>query len=262
VGNDERQSEKFMRGVIELLHGVTLEQFDRHGRQRAVDYVFTSPSGGGAVEITTYQDSRAAAWFSKLSSNGVIECASPRGWAVTVELGMKLDHLTLRLPSIVAACDRYQVDHPTRVPATDWDADVQWFVTTGLNLYPSPASSPGTVRVQMPPTIGFPSDEGFDRDLERLLCDTKIANKLRKLRAHSSVTERHLAIGVDLYGSGFDLIDNLLMSRGHVPQYMPPDDIVATHIWLNAGGWDVLTWTRPTGWEWRTLPRPYQRDPA
>lgn len=254
--SDERHSEKFMRKVIELLHGVTLEQFDRDGRQRVVDYVFTSPNADGAVEITTYRDSRAAAWFSKLSNSETIECASARGWTVVIELGMKLDLLKQRLPSIVAACDRHQVDHPARVPTTEWDAEVSWFVSTGINLYPSTASRPGTVRVQMPPTMGFPSDEGLDRDLDRLLSDAKIATKLRKLRDHRDVAERHLAIGVDWYGPGFDLIDNLLMKRGHVPQYVPPDDFAGSHIWLSGGSWDVLTWTRPDGWAWRSLPLP------
>ncbi|WP_099025822.1 hypothetical protein [Mycolicibacterium palauense] len=61
MSNDERNSERYLRALIELLHGVTLEQFDRDGRQRAVDYVFTSPAGvAGAVEMTTYRDGRAA----------------------------------------------------------------------------------------------------------------------------------------------------------------------------------------------------------
>ncbi len=245
-----------MRGVIELLHSVTLEQFDRDGRQGVVDYVFTSPSADGAVEITTYRDSRAAAWFSKLSSGETIECPSPRGWTVVVELRTKLAQLKQRLPSVVAACDRHQVDRPNFVPVTEWDADVQWFVATDLNLYPSTASRPGTVRVQMPPTTGAPNTEGLDRDLDRMLSDAKIATKLRKLRDHPNVTERHLAIGVDWYGPGFDLIDNLLMKRGYVSQYVPPDDFAATHIWLSGGGWDELTWTRANGWVWRSLPRP------
>lgn len=258
----ERQSERYLRKVIELLHGVTLELFDRDGLQNVVDYVFTSPSGGGAVEITTYRDGRAAAWFSKLSDSEVIECASARGWTVVVELRTKLAQLKQRLPSVIAACDRHDVDRPDLVPVSDWDADVQWLLSTGINLYPSPASSPGTVRVQMPPTMGFPSSEGLDRDLDRMLSNTKIATKLHKLREHRDVTERHLAIGVDWYGSGFDLIDNLLMKRGYVPQLAPPDDFAATHIWLSGGGWDVLTWTLPNGWAWRSLPRPEQTDRA
>lgn len=252
----ERPSEMYLRKVIELLHGVTLELVDRDGLQNVVDYIFTSPSGDGAVEITTAQDSRAAAWFSKLNSSEVIECASARGWTVVVELGTKLAQLKQRLPAVIAACDRHQVDRPELVPVTDWDADVQWFITTGINLYPSPASKPGTVRLQMPPTTGFPSSEGLDRDLESLLSDAKIATKLSKLRDHPDVTERHLAIGVDWYGPGFDLIDNLLKNRGYVPQYVPPDDFAATHIWLSGGGYDVLTWTRSSGWVWRSLPRP------
>jgi hypothetical protein len=41
---------KFLARVVELLHGVKLSQYDRDGRQRAVDYVFNSESGNGAVE--------------------------------------------------------------------------------------------------------------------------------------------------------------------------------------------------------------------
>lgn len=258
MSGDERLSERYLRRVIELLHGVTLELFDRDGLQNVVDYVFTSRNGDGAVEITTARDSRAAAWFSKLSDSELIDCASERGWTVVVELGTKLAQLKQRLPAVIAACDRGEVDRPDLLPVTNWDADVQWFITTGMNLYPSTTSKPGTVRVQMPPTFGFPSSEGFDDDIERLLSDAKVATKLSKLRDHPDVAERHLAIGVDWYGPGFDLVDNLLMKRGNVPQYPPPDDFAATHIWLHGGGSDVLIWTRSSGWAWRSLPRPEQ----
>ena len=254
MSGDERPSERFLRGVIELLHGVTLELFDRDGLQNVVDYVFTSPNGDGAVEITTARDSRAAAWFEKLSDGELIDCASERGWTVVVELGTKHAQLKQRLPAVIAACDRRQVDRPDLLPVTDWDADVQWFIATGITLYPSPASKPGKVRVQMPPTFGFPSSEGVDGDIERLITDAKIATKLSKLRDHPEVTERHLAIGVDWYGPGFNLIVNLV-NRDYLPQYAPPDDFAATHIWLNGGGWEVLTWTRSSGWSWRSLPR-------
>lgn len=255
MSGDERQSERYLRRVIELLHGVTLELFDRDGLQNVVDYVFTSPNGDGAVEITTARDGRAAAWFSKLSDSELIDCVSERGWTVVVELGTRLAQLKQRLPAVIAACDRRQVDRPDHLPVTDWDADVQWFITTGIDLYLSPASKPGTVRVQMPPTFGSPSSEGLDGDIERLMLDAKIATKLSKLRDHPDVTERHLAIGVDWYGPGFNLVDNLLGKREYLPQYVPPDDFVATHIWLSGGGWDVLTWTRSREWAWRSLPR-------
>lgn len=262
MSSGERQSERYLREVIGLLHGVTLELFDRDGLQNVVDYVFASPNGGGAVEMTTYRDNRAAAWFSKLSDSEVIDCASERGWTVVVELGTKLAQLKQRLPVVIAACDRRRVDRPDLLPVTDWDADIRWFITTGINLYPSPASKPGTVRVQMPPTMGFPSSKGLDGDIERLLSDAKVATKLSKLRDHPDVAERHLAIGVDWYGPGFNLIDNLLMKRDYLPQYAPPDDFAATHIWLSGGGWDVLNWTRSNGWVWRSLPRPEQGERA
>ena len=245
----------YLRKVIELLHGVTLELFDRDGLQNVVDYTFRSSTGGGAVEVTTYRDRRAAAWFSKLSNCETIACTSPRGWTAVVELETKLDQLEQRLPALVDACDRHEVDRPERLPATEWNADLQWFVSTGINLYPSEGSRPGTVRVQMPPRMGFPSNEGLDRDLDQLLSDSKITRKLRKLRDHPDVTERHLGIGVDWYGPGFDLIDNLLKKRGYVPQHVPPDGFPATHLWLCGGGLDVLTWTRATGWVWQSLPR-------
>jgi hypothetical protein len=117
---DERHSERYLRAVIELLHGVELEQFDRDGRQRAVDYVFASPNGAtGAVEMTTYRDGRAAALQSNLNDDGeTITCESPRGWAVTVELRTRLDRLRTRLPSVIAACDRHGVDDPVVMKRT------------------------------------------------------------------------------------------------------------------------------------------------
>ncbi|MCV7101153.1 hypothetical protein [Mycobacterium palustre] len=253
---DERHSERYLRGVIELLHGVELEQFDRDGRPRAVDYVFTSPDGTtGAVEMTTYRDGRAAALQSKLNRDGkTITCDSPRGWAVTVELGTKLDHLRRRLPPVIAACDRHGVDDPMRLPTSEFGADVQWFVLGELRLSPSPLSAPGTVEVRLPPRVSFPRNENLDHDLDRMLADEGIMSKLAKLRDHQGVSERHLAVGVHLYGSGFDLFDQLLTERGYVPRYALPDDFAATHVWITGGYRPVLTWTRPGGWVWRSLP--------
>jgi hypothetical protein len=217
--------------------------------------VFTSPGGvTGAVEMTTYRDGRAAALQSKLNDDGeTITVDSPRGWAVRVELDTKLDQLRKRLPSVIVACDRHGVDDPMRLPANESGADVQWFVLAGLGLSPSALSAPGTVAVRMPPTAGWPRDENLDHDLDRMLTDAGIASKLRKLRDHHGVTERHLAVGVHLYGPGFDLFDQLLSQRGYVPNYAPPGDFAATHLWITGGYHPVLTWTRPHGWAWRTL---------
>lgn len=254
--SDERQSERYLRAVIELLHGVKLEQFDRDGRQRVVDYVFTKLAGvAGAVEMTTYQDGRAAAWESKMSSAETITCESLRGWAVIVRLDTKHDHLRLRLPSIIAACDRHGVDDPMRLPASESGAYIEWFTAVGLSLSPSTMSAPGTVAVHLPPTVGFPRNENLDRDLGQILSSSGVASKLRKLRDHADVTERHLAVGVHAHGSGFDLFDHLLSNRGYVPQYAPPDGFEATHVWVTAGYHSVLTWTRPGGWAWRAIPR-------
>ena len=262
MSDDERQSERYMRAVIEQLHGVTLTPHDRDGLQRAVDYVFDAGDLQGAVEVTTVTDGRAAAWSAKLDTGQTMSCASPRGWSVTVGLDTRLSELQRRLPAIVAACDRHQVDYPSRVPVTAWDADLLWIFADDSTLHPSPTARPGTIRFGMPPALGFPDAEGLDRDLAQLLSDEKIAAKLRKLRDHAGVDERHLAIGVmDAYRTGFDLLDHLLMGRDHQPRYQPPvDDFPATHLWITGGGYSVLTWTRQGGWAWRTLLTRRQSD--
>jgi hypothetical protein len=257
VGPGERNSELYLKLLVERLHGVSLTQHDRDGRQGAVDYVFTSPTASGAVAMTTIHDGRAAAWGSKLSDGETIECLSPHGWTVVVDLGTRLDHLRRRLPSVVAACDRYGVTTPAQLPvAAHEDIDVRWFDSTGNSLY-TVDGRPGTIRVQMPPVVAFPRTEGLNHDLADLLSSTAIATKLAKLQNHpDDVSERHLAIGVaDIYGSGFDLLDNLKMSRGDVPEYEPPDGFAATHLWVTAGGYSVLAWNRGDGWVWRELPR-------
>jgi hypothetical protein len=83
----------YLKVLIERLHGVSLAQHDRDGRQGAVDYVFRTPSASGAVEMTTVQDGRAAAWGTKLGGGETIACLSPRGWTVVVDLGTRLDQL-------------------------------------------------------------------------------------------------------------------------------------------------------------------------
>jgi hypothetical protein len=254
--SDERNSEVYLRAVIELLHGVELEQFDRDGRQRAVDYVFASPEAvTGAVEMTTYRDGRAAALESKLNADGeTVTVDSPRGWMVSVGLGTRIDQLRKRLPSVIAACDRHGVDDPMRLPISEDGADIQWFAASDIALSPSAMSAPGTVVVGMPPTVGWPRDENLDSDLERMLTGAGIASKLDKLRDHQGVTERHLAVGVHHHGPGFDLFDQLLSPSGYVPQYEPGEGFAATHLWLTAGYRQVLTWTRPDGWAWKPFP--------
>jgi hypothetical protein len=113
--------------------------------------------------------------------------------------------------------------------------------------------------VNMPPVVAFPRTEGLDEDLADLLSSAAIATKLDKLRNHLGVSERHLAIGVsDIYGSGFDLLDNLRMGRRGLPEFEVPHGFGATHLWLTAGGYSVLTWNRADGWIWRELPKPEQ----
>jgi hypothetical protein len=257
VGSGERNSELYLKLLIEQLHGVSLTQHDRDGRQSAVDYVFRSPSASGAVEMTTVQDGRAAAWGSRLGNGETIECLSPRGWTVVVDLSTRLDQLRQRLPSVVAACDCYGVTSPAHLPAAaQEETDVRWFDSTGNSLH-TVDGRPGTIRVQMPPVVAFPQAEGLNEDLAELLSSTPIAAKLAKLHDHpNDVSERHLAIGVaDIYGSGFDLLDNLKMGRRDMPEYEPPDSFAATHLWVTAGGYSVLTWNRADGWVWRELPR-------
>lgn len=253
---DERNSERYLRAVIERLHGVELEPFDRDGRQRAVDYVFTSPEGvRGAVEMTTYRDPRAAALQSKLDDGGeTIAVDSPRGWAVRVALGTRLDQVRRQLPAVIAACDRQGVDDPMRLPADEYGAEVRWFVGSDVGLSPSALTPPGTVAVRLPPTAGWPRDENLDHDLDRMLTDSRVVSKLDKLRDHQGVAERHLAVGVHLYGPGFDLFDQLLSPRDYVPAYALGASVAATHLWITGGYRQVLTWTRPSGWAWRSLP--------
>ncbi|WP_156747964.1 hypothetical protein [Mycobacterium sp. E3198] len=253
----ERNSELYLRLLIEQLHGVSLTQHDRDGLQGAVDYIFMSPSASGAVEMTTVQDRRAAAWGTELDDGETIACPSPRGWTVVVDLGTRLDHLRRRLPAIVAACDCHGVTSSTHLPfAAHDDADIRWFASTNNRLH-AVDGRPGTIRIDMPPVVAFPRTEGLDEDLAALLSSAAIATKLEKLRNHPGVSERHLAIGVpDIYGSGFDLLDNLRMGRRDVPQFQMPDGLPATHVWLTAGGYAVLTWNRTDGWIWRELCKP------
>ncbi|MCV7078462.1 hypothetical protein H7I94_24670 [Mycobacterium szulgai] len=233
---------------------MSLTQHDLDGRQGAVDYVFASPSGSGAVEMTTVQDPRAAAWGSKLDDGGTFECASPQDWTVVVDLRTRLNDLRRRLPAVLAACDRYGVSSPAQLPAAAReDTDVRWFNSTRSRLH-AVDGRPGIIRVQMPAVFAFPRAEGLGEDLADLLSSAAIATKLDKLLSHRGVSERHLAIGVsDIYGSGFDLLDNLRMGRLDVPEYELPGGFAATHLWLTAGGQSVLTWNRADDWAWREL---------
>lgn len=260
---NERRTEQFMSQVVQLLHGVSLVPFDIDGRQRAVDYVFDSGNVRGAVEVTTIQDGRAVEWWTKLGNGEkTIPCASPRGWSVTVTLNARLDVLRRRLPAVVAACDRHNVDQPSRVPWTGRDHDVEWFVSGDNSLRVSAASGPGIIQIQMPATGGFVSTatDAVDSDLDRMMSSEQLRRKLDKLRDHDDVEERHLAIGVDLYGPTH-LVDRLLTQRGSLPNYEPPEGFAATHVWICSGfGQAVLAWDRTDGWNWRALPQPNSSD--
>ncbi|MCF1814182.1 hypothetical protein [Mycobacterium intracellulare] len=260
MGPGERHSELYLKLLVEQLHGVSLIQHDRGGLQGAVDYVFTSPSASGAVEMTTVQDGRAAAWASKLDEldeSVTFDCPSPRGWTVVVDLGTRLDHLQRRLPSVINACDQYGVTSPAQLPVTAHDAaDVRWFASTYNRLHPVDGR-PGTVRVEMPSVFAFPRSDGLGEDLAKLLSSKAITTKLDKLRSHPGVSERHLAVGVsDIYAAGFDLLNDLAIDGRDLPEFEPPGGFGVTHLWFTSGGYLVLTWNRFNGWSWRQLPRP------
>ncbi|MEU1550879.1 hypothetical protein [Nocardia sp. NPDC005745] len=82
----ERSEEKYLRAVLETLHGVELTPYDRCGRTNAVDYVFASLRSSGAVEVTTITDNDAAAWQPKLATpaDQLIPCASARSWSLSI----------------------------------------------------------------------------------------------------------------------------------------------------------------------------------
>lgn len=255
VGSDERHSELYLRLLVEQLHGVKLTQHDCEGRPSAVDYVFVSHGASGAVEMTTVQDSRATAWAEKLGGGEIIECDSPRGWTVVVDLSTRLDQLRMRLPSVVIECDRHGVSFPEHLPvdAREDEPNIGWFLATKSRLFPVESGRKG-IRVQMPAVAAFPKDAGINQDLARLLLSPAIGKKLVKLRKHPDVTERHLAIGVvDVYGPGFDLLSNLKFERCVTPDWVPPESFSATHVWITGGSTDVLAWSRPEGWQWRAL---------
>lgn len=247
-----------MRLVIEQLHEVQLIQYDRDGRQGAVDYVFESDTGGGAVEVTTIQDGDATQWFGLLDGGGTIECDTARAWSLTIDLKSKLKDLKKRLPADIAACDRNGADTPLRIPVEQWDADVRWMRSSQYDLRVTDYGVPGIVRLAMPGIAGVVSggSSDLDREIQDLLTGGRLDSKLAKLRRHPEVAERHLAVGVDFYGSGFGLIDSLLIHRDVVPTYEPPTDLPVTHLWINGGGYAVLTWNRADGWAWRLLGRP------
>ncbi len=252
----ESQSERYLRAVIERLHKVELRRFDRNGRQRAVDYVFSSPAGVlGAVEMTTFRDRLATEMQSRLGQDRTITCGGLRSWSVTVDPGTRIDELRKRLPYVVAACDRYGVDDPVQLPDSGRCLDVQWLLSARIRLSPVALTGPGAgvAFVHLPPRAGFRRLDGFDKDLELLLADSGVVAKVFKLRDHHDVDERHLAIGVEIYGPGFDLIDELISPKHGRPRYAPKEDFRATHLWIAAGFGPVLTWNRSEGWVWKSI---------
>ena len=253
----ESRQEKYMKRVVELLHKVPLTLFDVPGRTGAVDYVFSSSQRGeGAVEVTTIRDEKAAAWELLLDSDAkTIECASSRSWALTVELKTKRAELEKRIPRVVDLLDCYAVDDPLQLPVEEWSEDVLWLLASQNRLRPTGFGPVGTVRVDLPAQVGLVDDEGTDRDLSRVLGTNHMQSKASKLMKHPDINERHLAVGVAMYGPGFTLLNQLMFDPGRPPSWDPRQVLEGvTHIWLSGGTRDVLAWDLSTDWHWRQLP--------
>ncbi|MFT3901324.1 MAG: hypothetical protein QM728_13910 [Gordonia sp. (in: high G+C Gram-positive bacteria)] len=256
----ENSTERFMRFAIECVHEVELELWDTNGRQNAVDYVFTSPNGNGAVEVTSIRNSDAAAWYSVLGESHRIAVPSPRGWSLEVGLHTRRSDLLEYLPGVIRLCDQVGVDRLGALTPSEWTDDVQWVASNTKHLRTAEWVGQGQVFIRLPGVSGMVTvnQDVLDDQVAALLNDPRLEGKLAKLRLHPDVSERHIAVGVDLYGTEFGLVDALLRGRDLLPTYTPPADFCATHIWLNGGGWVVLAWNRDESWRWCELPRDAQ----
>ncbi|WP_280309020.1 hypothetical protein [Nocardia abscessus] len=242
--------------MLERLHDVQLTPFDLGGRQNAVDYVFTSDRGAGAVEMTTIRDGQAAAWQSRLAlhEDQLIRCASTRAWMLSIDLTTQRKTLQARIPPVIELLDGRNLDSLSQLPIEEWTEDVRWLAQSQNNLQPSSYGDSGTVRLWLPAQARIVDDGQIDADLAREFSTPLMQGKAEKLRKHSDVVERHLAIGVAMYGPGFTLLDQLMFSPGHPPRWDPQPVLAGvTHIWLTCGTRDVLAWDVLAGWSWRRL---------
>ncbi|MEU1550878.1 hypothetical protein [Nocardia sp. NPDC005745] len=165
--------------------------------------------------------------------------------------------LEVWIPRINELLDRYGVDFVWQLPAEQVPTEaVRWLISSQNTLRPNDDGEPGTVRLWLPAQTGIMNDEQFDVDVARALTTDRMLTKVEKLRKHPDVAERHLAIGVMMYGPGFTLLDQLLFGPGQPPRWDPRPGLVGvTHIWLTGGAYDVLAWDVAAGWNWRRLPR-------
>ncbi|MFC7756130.1 hypothetical protein [Tsukamurella soli] len=254
----QRDDEQALAEMVGRLHDVALNLHDCDGRQAAVDYVFDGPDGEGAVEVTTVRDPDAAAWSPILHAPGpTLTSRSSIGWLLRLsDSQTKQRVLQQRVPDVIALCESLGVDRVADLPPDARTTDADWLIDHGVDLMAdhSTLSRPGEVRIQQPPVsraVTFDA-EVLDHQVATFLAEERISRKLVKLAAHPGATERHLVVYVDLYGTGHELLDTLLLtSPGVTPTYQPPADFPATHVWLTGNSYSVLTWDHATGWAWR-----------
>ena len=234
MSQDTSYQERLAFAVTGTLLGVTVEPYDRDGRQRAVDAILHYPDGRtAALEVSSTGPDDEAPIEHFLGDRGRSKTIPGVTGTWIVELPRRFHPASMRkVEGALRRCEEREFKLLAELAASDADASQLY----GLGVRAFLTATTGSVAYfVLSPTAGPPSAgvAGFPDEVDTLLSTERMGSKLSKL-ADSGAAERHLFLVVLQAAFSLPVFESLAWG-GPLPEGLPqlPDGL--SQLWLLSG---------------------------
>ena len=239
--SQQRPEERFAFAVVGSVLPVTVEPFDRCGRQRAVDAILHHPDGRtAALEVSSIGPDGEAAIVNYLGNRG--HCKSLAGlnrrWLVQIPRDFHPADMR-KIDMVLPWCEARGAEHLSELAGERPEVDDLLHQGVRANAVSNTAGrvDPAGSRVYFAlPAMGGFSSRGLASlpdELAETMRTPKIQSKISKLAA-SGLEERHLLLIVRPSAFSWPVFEGLAFD-GPFPTGAPllPDDL--SQVWLLTG---------------------------
>jgi hypothetical protein len=232
VSEDTSYQERLAFAVTGTVLGVTVDPYDRDGRQRAVDAILHYSDGRtAALEVSSTGPDDEAPIQHYLGDRGRSKVISGVAGTWIVELPRRFHPSNMRkVEGALRQCEERGLNLLAELAASDSDASQLYDQDVRALL----ASTSGSVAYfVLFPTAGPPGGGGLPSEVDTLLGTDKIQSKLAKL-ADSGAEERHLFLVVLQAAFSLPVFDSLAWG-GPLPDGVPRLPEGLGQLWLLTG---------------------------
>jgi hypothetical protein len=236
--SQERSEEQFAFAVVARVLAVTVEPYDVHGRQGAVDALLHYPDGRtAALEVSSIGPELEAGILNYLGVRRYCRSIAgiTRTWVVQVPRSFHPADMR-KIDKVLPRCEASRAENLSELAGEDQDIDDLLSQGVRATIDASAAGHAGSrVYFWLPAMGGFPGRgmASLPDELAEALRTPKMQSKIRKL-AVAGLKECHLFLGVRPSAFSFPVYDGLAFG-GPLPTEVPrlPDGL--SQVWLVSG---------------------------